>query len=333
MATINNSPPLDVLDSFGELKMSKAFDGKSNLYKLLLINNITSESKFDFIISVCDDILNGQSCKYSTNYIHQITFSLVNTCPDQLNKIIFDTLSNYTNSYSDIIQDKFLNDTFVLDEFVLDFKTYCTRTEIIKKLLWYYDDNVKYIGSNNNAYSYWNLMRNYIFYYNVINKTYTYKSSTNFFYALLNDILADKNMDFKSLIPLFKIYRFYSRLSHVVGDDRPQLFNVETDDKFLSKLGESKEFVKNLCLYFNKAIKIYKGLLVSSDPNDTDRLLSLKNTLFDMANIVKSFDEIIIFVRFYMFLLKERVFGSSTDLEFEKMLYNHFKCDSNAEEK
>lgn len=315
-------PSLDVLEPFGVLRIAGTSDNESSLFNNLLIKT-ADEKLFSDFTELCKNVLENKQCKYSLSYIKQIIYTMVNKFPMETNKILFSILSESTKDISTAVQNKFLTNQFNINTFIEEFMDYCEKTERLRNLLKFYDSNIRFESNDNTMYSYLNLMRNYLFYYNVINKHYKYEGETDFMYNQVSKVLTKTKVDFKCLMPLFKMYRYYSKLSDVVGELRPQVFNVDTDDQFLSGLGVNQEFVKNLCIYMSNGIISYNKFMVSqvSDATDSD-IKDLRNTLIDMAKIARSFNDVVLFANYYKFLLKQRIIDGTTNLDFEHDILN-----------
>lgn len=315
-------PSLNVLEPFGVLRIAGTSDSESSLFKDILIKT-PDEKLFSDFTEICKSIIDNKQCKYSLSFIRQVTFTIVNKFPQETNKILFSILSDYTMDISATVQNKFLTNNFKINSFVEDFMDYCNKTERLRNVLKFYDSNIRFESNDNTMYSYLNLMRNYLFYYNVINKQYEYGGKTDFMYNQISNLLVKSKVDFNCLMPLFKMHRYYSKLSNVLGDLRPHVFNVDTDDQFLSGLGVNQEFVKNLCMYISNGIISYHKFTVSqiSDATDSD-IIDLKNTLIDMVKIARTFNDVILFATYYKHLLKQRIIDGTTNLNFEQDLLN-----------
>jgi len=324
MTTIDHS----VLDPFGVVLTTSTFDKDNALYDSITLKS-TKDNLLDTFKSVCNNILDGRSCNLSLVYINQLVYTLVNNYVSDLNNAMFQVLTEHTQKIALHVQTTFDNNTFAIDDFVEIFKIYSSRTEKLRSVLTFYDENVKYEGHNSKKYSYINLMRNYLFYYNVINHKYVYDGVQKDFYDLLTHIFSTQTVNFTSLMPLFKIYQYFNRLSFAVGELRSIAFNTDTDDKFLSSLGDNQEFVKNLCMYLNSGLRSYRELSLGSNPDASLKIESVRETLMDMAKIVKSFDEDDMFINFYKYLMRQRLIEKTTDIQLEMDMINAYKSQHN----
>ena len=302
----------DLFEPFGSLEMHKTMNLTNSFGSAQPANISNSCDKFK---TFCKDVLNGNSNGYSSVYVNQLIYSSYTHDPTETNTALINAFNCVTQEFCVNIQNQLSENKFSLESFYDMYKMYCTRSSKLKKYLWYYSSKTSYVGRNNNNYSYIDLVKNYLFYHNVINSEYNYNGSSDFFYTVLNTMFSTTKMDYETILPIFKIYRFYGRLAHVLGEEKHICFNVDIDNTFMTTLGTNPEFVKNLSIYIHDHMKKYFSQQASGDDASAE---DIKTIVLDTCKIVASFTDKNMYLNYHHHLMKDRIFSWCTSVALEK---------------
>jgi hypothetical protein len=327
---------LDVFDAFGQKRCNMYVVNKTTmLNKLNLIEN-----KKDFLKKNCVDILKGNWQQVNVLLIDNVVSSLLSESVDNFNNMLIDIFNSHTNDIQLWLQSSLTDGSFDPVDFVEKYNKYGKNSMTLRKILWIYDKNVSQADDKGKSYSFLNLIKNYLFYTNVINKKYQYQDSALYLYDILSEYIDfdGQNQITDIIVPMFNMFQFYNKLSHI-PKNREQLFNLELENKFFVNMGTNQEFIKNFVTYIHDSIK---RLSVRPDvdnvSNSPDPLNKSGNTsmdtvdpnqkeilqLMDVVKMAHAFKEKELLLIHYDSLLANRLLNSQSDLKLEGDLLKLF---------
>lgn len=284
---------------------------------------MTCEDCLNKIKTICIKILNGQGNKINLLQFNNLMFMMMNKYPDVVTSAIFEVFYDETRIFAECIEDNLNNNTFTIDIFITQYKKFYIKTERLIRMLWCYENKI-IREPNNIKYSQINLMRSFLFYYNVIDRLYDYNNEKHYLYDILfSYVILDKNITIDTILPIFKMKQYYDRLSCIPMDNREGLFNIINEDNFMTKLSSNQEFVKKIILYLNDKI-----ILMSKIRKSENKGNNFEREMIDLNNLVKfisDFKEKAMIFFYYQKFLENRLLNDETNLSLEKELIKNFK--------
>lgn len=319
--TIFDKDGMDVYSSLGKIKLLSM----SELNKHIFNDMDSEEKKLNKIKNIFTDIFSKRKPTISLIELKKIVFDLTNTSVKKLNNTINKLIKDITNEISMKIQEDINKDIFTIDNFISIFCDYYTRCCIISEYLEYYTNKI--ICDNNK--SFFQIIYEYVFYSNVINKKYIYNNEYIYLYDLINELIK-KNMI--TIIPkeLYAIHEIYRDMSESLGSRDIEMFNVDIDKRFLINIGDDINYVQKYVIEINKyVIKCYKLKYVKN----MDNLNETKSDLKNFIKIMSSFCNKNIFYKYYISLLKNRIMMMCADISIENYMYKLLKNNSDNDNK
>jgi len=280
-----------------------------------IINNSTHEYTIDEFEHQCQLILKSQ---YNFNLMkfNNMVFNMSNSNPALIHSTIYNIFNKMTIGIRDQILTMIVENRFTVREFDAIYKLYNSTTfKLIKKLSFF--DNL--FMSANNKYSHINLIKNYLFYWNVINFKYLdTNSNSKYLYEIITiEIVMNPNID--EINSMFQMYVYYMKLSRIPKLNRETLFNSSIENLFLNSndLAQSQLISKKLNIYIN-------NLIVANVKKD--QLVKF------MKYMVEYYQDIDIFAMYYEIFFESRLvtYGYTHDdykanIELELELVDQFK--------
>jgi len=225
MTEVIKSSEIALYDNFGKISYSAINSSMTNF----IANDLQDDNKFEMFKQICKNILCGDD-DYNIVYFHNLVFNLTNQSPVQVNTVIINIFSDMTNSMYNSITESILNETFTIKQFVEKYQRYYMAAIKLAKELSYFDTCV--LIDNNNKYSHVNLVRNYSFYKNVINRKYKYMDDKEYYlYEILTKLFEKNVLEIDTIIQLCKMYNFYIRLSYIVKNNKELMFNADINKR------------------------------------------------------------------------------------------------------
>ncbi len=312
MTEVHSNCTLDKLSAFGEFKFQGITANKADF-----INVLSNEDPFEKFRHYCALIMGRQYEKINLNVFNNTVYTVVNADPLRTSNVIFNVLNSATNDFSDWIQTEIEDETFSIRSFIAKYKEYYSRTQQLARSLWYYEHRVQ-SNNTNRKHSQVNLIRSYLFYANVINKQYNIFDSDMYLYKIFSLFMNATNTTIDDILPLFRMYQFYVRLSFVPPEDlRSDLFNLALDIDFMTSMGCNAAFVKTLIE------RIHNSLRVIGETTDNH-----KKEINDIKGIIKmgtNFDERDMFNLYYQRFLENRLLSGTVNVSLERELLHEFK--------
>ncbi len=266
------------------------------------------DDKFKLFTEACHKIMNTDT-GLNNHMFNNLMFSVMNEDPTKMNDTLFNIISFETINFKQKIDAAIATHTFSYDLFTENYKAYYARTEKLKKNLWYYEKSIALKGSNGKSYSIVSLMRNYLFYANVINQKYNYDGSPLSMYSVFAKVLESDNVSIDRILPIFDMYMFYQRLSFIpAAAHRDQLFDLESDKAFMTNMGSNALFVRGLASKIDENIK--KMLEIRTQkPNyeEVAEYMKLSEMIKAIMNMVVHFNEREMFNLYYESYLERRL--------------------------
>ena len=269
------------------------------------------------ISRIIDQVYNRIKPNMSKPSLDRILYTLVNNNKKDLNQTIKNSVEKATVRISDKIQQLIIEDKFTIDNFIEYFEDYYVQSSFLYDLFKYYTTKIVV-----NDKSYFRVICEYMFYYSVINKTYTMTDgSMKFLYEVLTDLVKET-----VAIPekLNVIHTYFKDMSDKLGNEALTLFNTEVDSNFLTGLGDDNEFVKQLSLTINNSmVNIFR---LCTDREKNKQLIKEETSkLKNISSIVKNFSNKNVFYNYYSLLLRRRILSVSTDFKNENNIFNIIK--------
>ncbi len=280
----------------------------TGLCKLNFIrDNITDDEEDVYITfkNFCQAILKNSD--YNILAFHNMVFHLTNKNINKVSSVIVEVFNEYTNEIKCELEKN-----LTLQTFVKLYNRYLLSTATLMKHLSYFTSKVTI---NNNG-SYEMILKQYMFYKNIINTVYT--NENKYIYEILRKKVEEADMtdmDTVNIIKqLFRMYSFYNHFSNTPIKNKEQLFNSQIDKLFLTSLGSNQEFVKTIVYYLHNTIK-------TTNVSDKKNISNISN----LINLIsENFSEREMFNMYYEKLLEMRLIANEFNAELEFELINSF---------
>ena len=304
--SINSS----TFDSFGKISYCQIPSNDINL--IIDVNH--SDNKIDLFKNICIDILKSQ-IEFNLLAFRNLVFHLTNENPKLVDEILIIIFDEITITICQEIKTSIKNNTFSVNYFIDIYNKYYRNSQFLIKYLSYFDNNI--IKDTQNKYSHISLIRNFMFYKNIINNKYECMDDKELYlYEIFTKYIENNNVQINEIIKLFKMYSFYIRLSFVPKENRDSLFNLEINKLFLVTLGSNKEFIKNIVQY------IHNGIKSINNKNDDE----IFNNILELINLVSNhINEKYMFNLYYEKLYEIRLLSQEFNSEIEKKIITKFK--------
>ena len=319
-----------ILNSFGSMKI-RVRNFKGNNIVPFLAANKTPEERNEKFIHDCELILQNRQQEINNTEFCNLLFHMMNNDPTEINKLVFTVLTNATKDFKRIINEKLQQGDFSLRQFIEEYNKFYQNTFMLKKHLWYYDENVE-IKNKNSSLSPYELLKNYIFYCNVKNTEYKYNGKDMNLYGIISSILEKDKVTIDTILPLFKMRDFEQTLSSLIinDTDKNKMFNVELNRQFMVTMGSNQEFVKSITAYLNNKIKEFGETHVKKEgQEDKDIHAELeKSPIVEILKMATQFAERDLFNVYYQILMERRLLNSKlteTNVTMERFLLTFFK--------
>lgn len=302
-----------LFDHFGKVTFQT-----SKLYNCSnIIADVTnSEDKYSYFEEMCKGILEESLADYNSLVFHNLVYQLTNENPNKVNNIIIESFNLVTEKIKNSLSDLIVGDDFTVQKFMDIYNNFISKSNEFSKYMMVFN-NIIVKQNQIKQYPHINLIRNYLFYKNVINIKYNYKGKYMYLYEFLTEQIEKGSTEFNLIVSLLKMYTFYVRLSYVAKEAREQLFNIELEKMFLTTLGDNQPFIKLLINYINKSIDL------CLDKNKKE--IILKNLIELLDFISTYFKERDMFNMHYEDNLELRLLKVNCDTELEKHLLYKFK--------
>jgi len=323
-------------DSFGKSTYHKIKQSEYNHFieDLCDFNKNTYNDQFK---NYCQQIMNNNMESINAVVFSDLLFRLTNTNHDALCNIFIEIFTEETHKIHNILNQSFNDNTFVIEKFMTLYKEYFKKGYLLKTKLQYFINNTQ-ITTAKKTYSLLNLYTDYIFYNNIINRTYKYNNQQSLYLYEIFTIMIDMNaIGFEHMLPLFKMYMFYTKLSYVPSDK--SLFNKKMEKTFIVNLGDNKEFIQRISLYIHNSIKELSNIKfdVFKISKVTDDKLNITNTVDDdkynnvmnLLTLVSYLTEKTLFNTTYEKLLESRLLAKQSSIAIEKAFVSMFKKQNN----
>ena len=301
---------LHQLEIFGQYEYKESVSQKK-VFNGICLQQASSES----FLTLCTQILEGQTHFVNRSKLERLIFQLSENV-EVVTQTILDAFNHVTNNYREYIQGATNDGTFTIDDFLKRYQRLYDNTKTLRKLLSYYDSNMRYI---NNKSSVIILMKNMCLYNNVVNQEYKIKDKSVYLYELLGNYM-EQSSNLDNIINIFKIYQFYNRLSNVsaIQDHfKDTFFNKSLSGKF-TILNNSAKLISMLMFNVDTLIK-----KVSRESN-TEKITEMSNQLRDILLMGTSIGDKDVFLIMYKNMLIERIFNYKSDFEFEQEVLKIF---------
>lgn len=242
--------------------------------------------------------------------------------------ILLDAFNQVTNTYATVhIQKALDNGTFTVSDFLTRYQKLFNNSNILRKNLAHYDNNMKY---DNGKFSLISLMKNMSLYNNVINRTYRYADKNMYLYEILcsesvkfiegSESVAESNL--QAIISIFKIYQFYNRfssISTITVEAKDKYFNKELINKFT--IGNSQ----NGLFLIGKILQNVDQLIKkASKESNIDKNLETTNQLRDMLLMGSNIGDKDFFLLMYKNMLNERLMNYTSNPQYEEEILKIF---------
>ena len=299
-----------LFDNFGKVTYDQLSQGFSNL-----ITDVTfCDDKYKLLSDVCDSILKGRN-NYNLLILHNLLFHLTNQNAKNVDNIIINIFTSYTQDIHKQISNQIKSATFKIKSFIDLYNLYYKNAQCLSKQITYFDSRVYCDGSN--KYSHVNMIRSYMFYKNVINTKYSYIDGKEYYiYEIFTKSIESGDVSINEILQLFKMYSFYIKLSYVAKTNRDTLFNLNINKLFLVTLGADKTFIKTIIQYINNTLKT---LYNKEDKSEADNICEL------IGLVSNHFLEKEMFNMYYENLMETRLLNGEFDPVLERKLINKFK--------
>lgn len=269
---------------------------------------LTSDYKFkdEDLNKLFKDLISDNMENYSGLYIDKLIHYYSNYKPYLIYEKIVNELDLHTNNLNATIQNKLDATKFkpsVLIDIYNDYKILCNK---ICKLINYYSLIIKL--EHNISLT---VIFNFIFYNNVINKKYEFKSSLEYLYIICNEYFSNSEINIKDILKMHSISKSFNKLSNIINDPSHVIINTPIDSNFLTSLGDKKEFIKTINMELDKSIKSYN--------------IDFIDGVVSLIEIIKNKN---MFMVYYKYLLQDRLLKNTNfdiDHNVFKKLHHNFK--------
>lgn len=255
------------INKLDELKKLRYNTFSSNIGFIHVIKKYDLKSFEDHCEKIIQggDRVNRMNKKLSDNMV----FHLTNNNPTKLRDVIFNVLTRHTTTLCNTIQQSVYNDTLSIQSFMNVYRKYEQVCKSLEYSLWYFVNSTSQ-RRGNKKYSYLSLMKNYLFYSNVVNHQYKLTKETylgelsSFMFSSLSqpqsqylfEIFIKKLDDISEdeILFLFNTISFYNKFSRVAGFNREKTFNTVLDSQFLKLIYANEKVIKFMTTRLNNLI-------------------------------------------------------------------------------
>jgi len=297
-------------DVFGKREYQHLDSSIHDGFKLKQSQNCDVNKLF---VKLSIDILHGNYMFVNKLYYDQIVSCIMQLNFRDITELlieIFDTVTAefHVNMYQHLESEDFIQ------TFLTEYQSLYDNTSKLQKGLYSLEQNIQ-----NNKYHYVTLIKNYIFYRNVIAQPYIYKGKQICLYELLsNHINHTKNIDI--MLKCFLIYQFYIDLSYHIRDNdtREKYFDSYINNKFMFLQKGKTAFLETLVDTINNRIL---------DAQETKNINNIKHAI-QFGSYIGDKDKVT-FMILYRKKLMERLKLSNIniDLEQELLKFLNYKDD------
>lgn len=291
---------------------------KKNRYEFIM-KLYEEENELMKLRDYCEEILYNENADVNINILNNLLFHLMNESPEKVTALIYILIYELARFVKVVIQNDIEEEKFTVASFIKKLNIYNENIKRLHKNVEYYTKNVRRGETN---YSQVTLMGNYMFYANVCNVKYKVRTEEKYMTQLLEKMIV--NTTIKEIMPVFKLYKYYMRLSYAIKDKREKLFNVAIDDSLIQSMGSNQKFVKSYVEYIH-------GLIIEEKKDKKqDTTKKERQEEIEMAISVSTlFREREMFNIYYRRYLENRLLKSNVNLELENYLLDKFnKKDS-----
>jgi|SaaInlStandDraft_4_1057021.scaffolds.fasta_scaffold05482_4 hypothetical protein len=287
-----------VLDSFGTCS-SNFVEIKDSIFLKSPISHI---DKIKLIKEEGKSILKTGKGKHNYVLINKYIYELIGHGFESFQVILWNLFNEHTNELKIELQNN-----LTVDNFEQMYKKYYENSITLKNSVWFFDEHVfRKKKEDSPNFSLIALMRNVAFYGNVINTSYDYKGQNLHLYEVLNkEIETMMPLKIHLMIKLIDLHSKFKKLAYVSEDKT--LFNETIDDKFMSEMGESPEFVKKITSFIHDNMRGCK----ESD----DKIKSL-------LKVTNNFKHKEMFELFYRKYMEDRLLDPATNIYVERECLN-----------
>ena len=258
----------------------------------------------DAIITLYDDyqklaeyfsaIAKGELQNINKIVFNNLLFNLTNEDHERVGNMFIQIMEEHAKNYKEQLQKKLSVESFfeLRDEFNSKFESFT-------KIAWYYEKNVTNVDVTGNKYSMLDLMKDTIFYLNIIDVKYTFMGKECDLYEIFNTYIANGQVSIEMIIKLNQLMSKYERMNTYSVNDN-HIFNSTVYNNLIKSLGSNQNFIK----YFVKLIN--------------DMILTQDNQLKTLLDIISQLKEKALFELYYRLFFEKRIFNGQFDIVSEK---------------
>jgi hypothetical protein len=291
--------------SFGSLTFTTSPINNNNIIGSIY----SSDDQITEFEAMCKTLLSDDYSTVSIPIFHNTLFHLMNETPTLVHDTLYKILDTETVEFHDWILESLVTNIFTLNSFIAKYQHFTVRTNRLSNFLQYYEENSVRGLSQKSSVS---LIRNYLFYSNVVAAKYTDELMN--LYEVFNKILITEKVEIQSVLSLFKMKHFYKTLCYNMFTNISAYENINKD--FLTNLGSNQEFVRNMVTSIHNKLKMSK----QSPPTDDDI-----KSINELVHLSTTFSERDIFNIYYQKFFEERLLAGQLDVSTERDIIKEFK--------
>ncbi len=258
----------------------------------------------DAIITLYDDyqklaeylnaIAKGEFQNINKIVFNNLLFNLTNDDHKRVGNIFIQIMEEHAKISKDKLQKELSVDNFfkLHDEFNSKFETFT-------KIAWYYEKNVTNVDAVGNKYSMLNLIKDTIFYLNIIDAKYTFMGKEYELYEIFNKYIANGQVSIEMIIKLNQLMNKYEKMN-TYSVNANHMFNPMVYNNLIKSLGSNQNFIK----YYVKLIN--------------DMILTQDDQLKSLLDIIGQLKEKALFELYYRLFFEKRIFNGQFNIESEK---------------
>lgn len=269
--------------------------------------------------NLCNNLLEEKyECVNQIDFDNTISLILSND-PSIVQKVILSVIDNHTKNFFDCVQKKLNLKEYSNEWFITEYNKYVKRASVFKKTFRSMNDYVK-LENNKNML---NILLNYLFYYNVINKKYDVSTEGQNRKLYIYEIMTKFNdiANIEEFFTLYKFYNYFLGFSFSLKEIRNLYFNTDLDNIFFnSPHSKSNQFHSFVIAKIDSDIK---NLLNITD--DTTEIEKAAKKIQDHIKMCLKFSDKTHFIVTYASSFYKRLQEKTTDFLIEKELLTSFK--------
>lgn len=271
------------------------------------------DDKVDLLAAMISDILNRNALNVNMYQFKKFVFEVSNADPHKITGMVFVEVKKYASKIHTSLQQMIDDSNFTIEKFYRHQKDFNDNFETLIGYLDYYNDVLRN-STVTDKYNVIKMMKNVLFYTDVINLTYTEYGKKVYLYTYLAELINKNNISLDNLEELYKTHKYYMGLSFVLGVSKDKYFNESVDQGFIEIQSNNSKFVQELVSYIDEKIRIIQSC------KSKKQKFELQESLFNTAKMTTYFKDKTLLGVYYNGYFGNRILNPNFDSEMEERL-------------